>query len=127
MNAVATVDLEMYRGDDKEFPFSLWVDENGTRRALTVGELTGAEMRFTVKRSRRDPDSSAVMSLVSPDDIAINTATSKCTVAITPAHTAGVDEMGETFEWDLQMKAGGKVRTLLSGALRVVGDVTRAT
>lgn len=116
-----TTDLVMYRGDDRSF-------------TVTVSgiDLTAADsIRFTAKRRIGDADADAVITLETPTEIEVTSATT-CVVNIPATATADLTRE-TTLYWDLQVEIGGEVRTLPEpnrrqttlGTLLIRRDVTR--
>jgi hypothetical protein len=115
-------DLVMYRGDDRSF----------TITTTGLPDLTGATIRFTAKRKVTDLDADAVISLVTPTEVEIISATA-FRVNIQAADTDALTK--ETLLiWDTQIVLANEVRTLPDaslddstlGTLLIRLDVTRA-
>lgn len=91
--------------------------------------LTGCSLWFTVKNAVTDTDAAAVFQLTSPaSGITIASGPAgRFQITIAPAYTSGLPYVVIPLVYDLQMKdVSGNVSTLISGALTVVPDVTRA-
>lgn len=110
----------MYRGDDRSF-------------TITVSgiDLTAADLRFTAKRRVSDDDSEALISLETPTEVQVLSAT-QCLVNI-PASATDALTSETRLVWDLQVVVGSEVRTLPDasrsrnalGTLLIRRDVTR--
>lgn len=115
-------DLVMYRGDDRSFTIS----------TSGLPDLTGATIKFTAKRKTTDLDADAVISLVTPTEVEIISA-SAFRVNIPAADTDGLTKETLLY-WDTQIVISGDVRTLPDaaladstlGTLLIRMDVTRA-
>lgn len=110
--------LSMFRGDDREFTFTL-TEDGGPM------DLTGADVRFTAKSNvSRDDDAAAISkSTVAGVAIDADPTTGICVVTVNAADTE--DLGGTVLEYDLQVTRGGKTRTVARGRLTVNHDVTR--
>ena len=103
--------IAMYRGDD---------------RVLTItatASLTGSEVAFTAKRNRRDADADAVIrKSTGAGSVSVDGATASVTI-----DAADTDELDPVaLYWDVQViDSSDKVRTVASGRLAVLADVTR--
>lgn len=112
--------LSMYRGDDESFDVHV-VDRDG----VDV-DLTGAELRFTAKRDVTDADNDAVISKTT--GAGVTTVTAVEGLARIDIDAADTDAMarGTLLVWDLQVvDTFDKVRTVASGSLRIMVDVSR--
>lgn len=115
-------DLVMYRGDDRSF----------TVTTTGLPDLTSATIVFTAKRKITDADVDAVISLTTPTEVEIISASS-FRVNIPAAATVAIEKETKLF-WDAQITLDGEIRTLpdasLSastlGTLLIRMDVTRA-
>lgn len=114
--------INVFRGDSKTIEKTL-SDEDGV-----IVDLTGAELRFSVKIDRFLLDADALISKDSivPDGITITDATGgKFKVDIDAADT-GLEI--RDFEYDIQLKdSGGKVTTIFTGVFTIEQDVTKAS
>jgi len=113
--------INVFRGDSKTIEKTL-SDEDGA-----IVDLTGAELRFSVKLDRFLLDVDAVISKSSPSSgITITDATGgKFEVAIDAADT-GLET--RDFEYDIQLKdSGGKVTTIFTGIFTIEQDVTKVS
>ena len=111
--------IETYRGDDREFTFTLTEDGGAM-------DLTGAALRFTVKRAVADLDINAVVSKTLGSGITVAAPlTGVCVVALAAADTAGL-EGSLRLPFDLQVTRGGRTRTVVVGDLVVIPDVSRS-
>lgn len=110
--------LEMYRGDDREFTFTL-TEDGGPM------DLTGASLRFTAKRAASDADLVAVITKTTASGIVTDadptTGIAVATVAM--ADTTALNRT-TTLVWDLQVTRGGRTRTVLTGTLLVRIDTS---
>lgn len=119
-------DLSMYRGDDDDFTITA-LDATGA-----AVDLTGTTLIWTVKRSRTDPDSAAVIQKKSSDGGITILTQSGATLGQATINLAAADTSPLTHQtmgyWDLQVvDAAGKVQTLSTGTLMILLDVTVAT
>lgn len=119
---MSDTDLVMYRGDDRAFTITL----------TGLADITGADCRFTAKRKVTDPDSDAIISLVTPTEVEILSAT-QVRVNVPAASTADLTAQTRLF-WDLQITLDGDTRTIPDpslerdalGTLLIRMDVSRA-
>lgn len=114
--------LSMYRGDDESF--SVTVTDGGA-----VVDLTGCVLRFTAKRDVDDADEDAVIAKTSAIpgqlDIDDDPTTGIALINIDAEDTSDLTR-GTVLAWDLQVTdTDDQVRTLDSGNLRIIVDVTR--
>jgi len=113
--------INVFRGDSKTIEKTL-SDEDGV-----IVDLTGAELRFSVKLDRFLLDADALISKSSPSSgITITDATGgKFEVEIDAADT---DLEIRDFEYDIQLKdSGGKVTTIFTGVFTIEQDVTKTS
>lgn len=126
---MASTTINIPRGDEKVFTYTLYVLEAGVKRPLTAPEFTGMVFKFTAKRRLADTDANAVFQLASngtTPGIVIDTATSKATITIPKAVTETVKPAGEPLYYDLRMfEADGTPHTFVSDRLDVMPNVTR--
>lgn len=125
---MASNTITIPRGDEKVFTFTLYMVEAGVKRLLTTPELTGAKLKFTVKKRLADADADAVFQLTSNPavGIVIDTGTSKAVITIPKAVTEAVKPGGEPLYYDLRMiDTSGNPHTFVSDKLDVVPNVTR--
>lgn len=113
-----TTKLEMYRGDDREFTLTL--TEDGAAM-----DLTGASLRFTVKRVASDADLDAVITKTTAAGIVID-ADPTTGIAVVTVDAADTTDLARTttLVWDVQVTRGGKTRTVLAGTLLVRIDTS---
>lgn len=105
-----TYGLNIYAGDDHAWRFVLWADVEKTEAA----DLTG----MSVKAEIRDRPGGATIVAA---HVAV-TLPNTVDVSLTPADTRACPASGR---WDLQLTdAGGRVATVLAGAVKVIGDIT---
>ena len=113
-----TTKLEMWRGDDREFTFT--ITEDGAPM-----NLTDAVLRFTAKRSLLDADDAAVIAKSTGSGIeAEDPTTGVATLTLAAADTESLTGTAQLI-WDLQVARGGSVRTVLRGLLTIEADATR--
>ena len=113
--------LNVFRGDSKTIEKTL-TDEDGV-----IVDLTGAELRFSVKKDRFLDDTDALISKSSPSSgITITDATGgKFKVLVDAADT---DLEAREYEYDIQLKdAGDKVTTIFTGIFTIEQDVTKTS
>lgn len=116
-------DLVMYRGDDRSF----------TITTQGLPDLTGATIKFTAKLKVTDPDTSAVIALVTPTEVEIISPTA-FRVNIPAALTDALLKE-TTLVWDTQIVIANETRTLPDaslnastlGTLLIRMDVTRVS
>lgn len=117
--------LNILRGDTASWEFRI-AEQNGGA-AL---DLTGASLRFTVKTSRREPDSAALIQKQIATGIEVVDALGGVLrVTLSAADTAALDPQ-TLYVWDLQVRTAlGIVITpdYAQGTMRIDGDVTRTT
>lgn len=111
------------RGDDSSRIITI-VDADGDPL-----DLTGCTIRFTAKRRRSDAQAEAVISKVTPTQIAINAQTGDtlgtATLTIDAADTASLEAMRIDLAYDVQLTTvAGKVYTTETGTLTINPDVT---
>jgi len=110
-------DVARYRGDTVPIAFELGRD------------ITGASLRFTVKRRATDPQSAALIAKSSGSGSQIvitDPATGKFAVKLLAADTASLlpDGRRAAFLYDVEMTLGGAVETVAAGAFVLLPDVT---
>jgi hypothetical protein len=115
-------DISVKRGDNETL--DLVVTDTDTGDPL---DLTGVSLWLTVKVQVNDPDSLAVIQKTVGSGITItDAAAGEASVSISPADTAPFPSSWEGV-YDVQLKSAGSVRTVVSGAFTITGDVTWAT
>jgi hypothetical protein len=90
-------------------------------------DLTGATIKFTVKKKATDPDSEAVIAKSSANAAEINitdAAGGKAEIYLVPADTKDINAMSYVYDVELTTSTG-KVYTLVKATLRVLEDVTK--
>ena len=114
-------DLTLIRGDTAIIP----VEVNDA--AGNDVDLSGAEVFFTVKARRSDPDSAAVIRKQTGDGITVTVpAEGKLTVTLDPEDTADIGR--GRYRYDVQVVADdGTVQTVADGSVLLREDVTLAT
>ncbi|MFP4058715.1 MAG: hypothetical protein ACLF0G_17750 [Candidatus Brocadiia bacterium] len=110
-------DVVRFRGDTVPLAFDLGRD------------ITGASLRFTLKRRASDSQADALVSKSSanPDEIAItDAAAGRFEVRFAAADTEGLLPTGRraTFLYDAEMTLDGAVETVAAGDLVLLADVT---
>jgi hypothetical protein len=112
-------DLDAVRGDTNLY------DGTVTRDGAPL-PLDGCTLKLTVKRNELDVDADSVFQLVAGEGITItNAANGLYAVEIEPALTLGLPE--RAFHYDVQLtEPAGRVTTIVTGLLRLAGDVTLA-
>lgn len=116
-------DFTMYRGDTVIF--------SGTATAAAGGaqDLTGCTLRFVAKKSKRDTDGNAIISLSSPSSgvAIVSAAGGTYTVTIPPSSTSSLTKPEYLF-YNLQLTDGtGRVYTVDTGTITVNMDVAVTT
>lgn len=114
-------DLDIFRGDEKEFPFQ--VKKNGMPL-----DITGMTLKFTVKKNLVDADPGYFQKSTS-DGIVIAAGTQgNLTVTVAPEDTDDAPSSEVVYFYDLQLTAApGKPKTVASGPFKIIPDVTRTT
>lgn len=116
-------DLTVTRGDTLRLTVTV------TNADGSAYDLTGATMRFTVKRSVWDDDSAAPIALYwisggAASGITVsNPASGVATITATGTQTATLVTTAHVY--DVQVSRGGDTWTVASGMLLVTADVTR--
>jgi hypothetical protein len=92
-------------------------------------DLTGCTLRFTAKRRRTDAQAAAVISKVTPTQIALATQSGAtlgtATLTIDAADTASLEAMRIDLLYDVELvTATGKKYTTETGTLTINPDVT---
>ena len=105
----ACLDLDIYRGDDLNLPFSN-VDAAGDPIDLT-GRTYTAQIRAT-------PESTTAVSF----GVSVNALAGVVTLSLTDAQTA--DDVPLVGVWDLQEVNGTETTTLVRGKVKATKDVT---
>jgi len=111
----------MYRGDDAAFSIEVFQEDG-----ITPQTIAGATLKFTAKDRRTDADVAAVFALETGSGIVhVDEPNGLATITLPAAVTDGFVAQ-RVLVWDLQITgAGGEIRTLDSGRLTVILDVTR--
>lgn len=129
LSAVVGDTIEAKRGDRWSF-------------SLTVGSLTGQTLVwFTVKKSKKDPDSRAIVQITSTGglirsngspatsgngSLTINTeSTGAITIVVNQAETDDYPDFTDGW-WDVQMLDANGITTKAEGVFKITEDVTRA-
>ena len=110
------IKLEMYRGDDREFTLTL--TEDGAPM-----DLTGATVRWTARVRAGDADTVIAKTSSAGIAIANDPTTGVAVLTIDAADTSGFAGRRDLV-WDVEVTRGGKTRTVLTGVLRVLVDVS---
>lgn len=116
--------LRIHRGDTIE------LDVGPVRnRAGVVQDISGHTLRFTAKDRLEDPDNLAVLSgSTAGGQITITDGPGGLARVVIPAAASAAFTSDRALYWDVQITdPDGRNRTLDSGILDVVRDVTRAT
>jgi hypothetical protein len=104
--------LNIYRGDDHAWRFVLWQDAAHTVPMDLTGYIVEAEVR---DRPGGTVITNAVILVTLPN-----------TVDVVLDHDA-TRALPPSGRWDLQLTdAGGRIATILAGAVKVTGDVTES-
>lgn len=116
------MNLIITRGDDETL--SIAVTDRDTGDAV---DLTGATLRFMVKRRRSDGDDDALVDKSTGAGITIESPSTDglATVTVEDSDTDDV-EPGRAF-WELQGILAGEVKTLAAGRITIRRDLIRAT
>lgn len=110
------------RGDDDVFDVAVTDEDTG----LPV-DLSGADLTFMVKRYPSDPDADALITKVTPTEVAI-TLPATGGLAVVTLDAADTDDLAPgNYSWELQVvDAANKVRTVAGGRFKIVADLIRA-
>jgi len=112
----------VYRGDTftERLVFTS-IDSNGV---VTPIDITGWTIFFTIKKSKTDADTSAVIRVTLSDD---SFATSpELGIALVEVPASDLDDLLGMYYYDFQMKTlDGKVYTILEGTITFVADISR--
>lgn len=118
-------DLTAIRGDTNEYDVTVTrKDDQGVDQPLN---LTGATLKFTVKRSLRDADTDLVLQKTVGAGITVTAPlTGECTLRLDPADTASLPAP-RSFHYDLELtETDGRVTTTALGLLRLSADVEQS-
>lgn len=113
--------INVFRGDSKTIEKTL-TDSDGV-----VVDLTGAELKFSVKKDRFLADTDALISKSSPSSgiTIVDAAAGEFKVEVDAADT---DLEARDYEYDIQIKeTGGKVTTIFTGIFTIEQDVTKVS
>lgn len=114
------MDISIRRGDDETLTVTI------TDAVDLPVDLTGATVRFTAKRSAKDPDDRAVLSRSTGSGINAPSPTNGVAVITIPKALTALLDPG-TYDYDVQVTtAAGVTSTVVAGLLRVSADVTIA-
>ncbi len=108
------------RGDSREYRLEV-TDENGN-----VVDLTGATIRFTVKKlnSVADPGEFQLTSAVAAQITLDDPGNGKARIFVTNTQTQDLEIRSYIYDVQVQPASGG-VKTVVSGSFSVTEDVTR--
>lgn len=113
-------DLEIKRGDDEQLNIVAAVDGEAV-------DIAGAELWFTIKRAKSDPDSAAYVMKESPIDIVIDpdqeTNPGQAVIHLAPDDTRYL--VGEYY-FGVQIRRGGVTTEITSGTINISPDLVRA-
>lgn len=107
-------DISLVRGDSAQFDLTILQDGG------SPVNLTGAVIKFAVKKSRSDPNSAAVVFKTSYDsaDIAVTSASQgTASVYLQPADTIGKN--AGQLEWEVEVTKQGSTVAAVAGTLNV--------
>ena len=108
--------LRLIRGDTWSFPLTFTSDGQPV-------DITGATVSFTLKKNYNDPDSSALISIDNTSHI--DPANGQTIIEVSASSTANL-EAPKSYFFDFQIKfADGSVKTIQSGIIEVLPDITR--
>ena len=107
---------QIYRGDTYSHVLEFWNDVAETDPFAITGTVTG---QIKAARLTSDVDGTALASFACAVSGAGNNIV---TISLTPAQT---EDLPDAAYWDLQVDDGGVITTLLTGKVKVWGDVTR--
>lgn len=112
------MDITIRRGDTEVLEVTVLDDDDAPV------PIAAATFAFTVKRSRKDPDDRAVITLTTGTGIvATDAPAGKLEVTISAAQSGALTP--GRYDYDLQMTDSGIVTTIVDGTMLVEGDVTR--
>ena len=120
---MATTFIIVRRGDTKKIPVTAY-DTSGL--PFNLAQVTG--IKFTVKKKRSEPDSSALISKSLGSGIEVlNAANGTMMVTLNPADTSSMTSSLRGLVWDIQIVTSlGEVYTIADGLMNVERDVTRS-
>ncbi|OGX06478.1 MAG: hypothetical protein A2Z88_03410 [Omnitrophica WOR_2 bacterium GWA2_47_8] len=114
---MSKINLSEYRGDDIDYVFE-FINGNGDPI-----DITGWVLFFTLKKSVNDDDSAALLKIdVASHSDPVN-GKSKITI---PKESS--DDLAGDYVYDFQYKdSSGRVKTIMSGEIEFIKDVTIRT
>lgn len=114
-------DLRVFRGDDASYSIEVTAADG-----VTPTDITGATLKFTAKERRTDADGAAIVALATASGIVHDDEPNGLATLTIPASATDAMTTERALEYDLQITgSGGEIRTLRSGRLFVLLDVTR--
>jgi len=113
----ATLNINIYQGDDYELTFRMKDGDTNT-----YVNLTGMTGRAQIRASK---DATAVLSTFTVAILDQTVAPGGVYITLTPAQTAAIPLSGGVWDVELRNTGATWVRTPLAGAVSVVAEVTR--
>lgn len=108
---------QIYRGDTYSHSIGFWNDEAETDPFAITGTVTA---QIKSARLTSDADGTALASFAC---VVSGAGDNIVTISLTPEQTEDLPE-GAAY-WDLQVDDSGTITTLLTGKVKVWGDITR--
>jgi hypothetical protein len=119
-------DLKMIRGDTPEWDFTVVYPDDHPDAGDPV-DITGATIRFMVKKSFDNLDADALINIQTPTDISItDAANGKGHMKIPQVQSAALENKKQKLECDLQVEQGMSKWTVHRGPFLVEPEVVRA-
>src|SRR5688500_6361273 len=112
----AGTSAQVYRGDTYSHVLEFWNDVAQTDPFAITGMVTA---QIKVARLTSDVDGTVLAAFTCAVSGAGNNIV---TISLTPEQT---EDLPDSAYWDLQVTNGGVITTLLTGKVKVWGDVTR--
>lgn len=113
---VAGQSAQIYRGDTYAHVIEFWNDLAETDPFAITGTVTA---QVKAARLTSDADGTALADFVC---VVSGAGDNIVTISLTPAQT---EDLPDSAYWDLQVLDAGVITTLLTGKVKVWGDVTR--
>lgn len=107
---------QIYRGDTYSHVIEFWEDEAETDPFAITGTVTA---QIKAARLTSDADGTSLADFVC---VVSGVGSNIVTISLTPAQT---EDLPDSAYWDMQVTNAGVITTLLTGKVKVWGDVTR--
>lgn len=109
---------QIYRGDTYSHVIEFWEDVAETDPFAITGTVTA---QIKAARLTSDADGTVLADFAC---VVSGAGSNIVTISLTPAQTKDLPATGSPY-WDLQVTNAGVITTLLTGKVKVWGDVTR--